>query len=268
MSTNIGNGRIIRAPIKRAYDLLINAKPEAEKIGRDAQIGWMAHHAADLIDKSDMTGEILPNAPLVEAWTALLDAEKEIKINGLRNPDCDFEFELWLFPVSNNRTMLIVQTERREFSQWLDGLGFVDNYAYWDSTDPDEAVSPQAWRRRQQDWERVLPHGSAISDRCLTMVMFNHQRPMPPSPKEAVSHITERRKRAERHAWPKHIGEIYERMLAERRELEPAYEPSGFSLYFEAEALARKDLNRRDQIVHKIHNQLRDISVDDLSHRS
>jgi hypothetical protein len=56
MSVKIYAGRMIPAPIGRAYAMLMEAKPQAATLGRNLQIAWMAKRAAEMVDRARIDG--------------------------------------------------------------------------------------------------------------------------------------------------------------------------------------------------------------------
>lgn len=264
MSVRIGNGRIVHASLSRTYELLMEARTESVALGEQQQHAWMARHAAGLIDKGDMADKDKPAHPIAEAWNSLTDAQRGIRSTQRRNPDCDFEFELWIFPVSTRRTLIMVHAERPEFADWFDALTFVSNHGYWDSVDRPDTVSEAAWNRRRQDWERAMPNGIP-SERCLTLVMFNDQYPSMPTGVQALGHIPGRAQRALPIARGLHIDQVHAGLLATRREADPEFHPDGFAMLFEAMAMADAEEGRRAVLVADVTARLRDIAAGDLA---
>lgn len=74
-------------------------------------------------------------------------------------PDLDLGCKVCIFPL-----------EHKTLGLFAGGLGlsgkdhemfmrqpWVQDYAYWDSTDPDETVPPAEWKQRELDWDEALP---------------------------------------------------------------------------------------------------------------
>lgn len=264
MSVKIRAGRMIPAPLGRVYEMLLEARKESVSLGRSLQIAWMAKTAAGAIDRARLKGEEAEH-PLHRAWCELLDRTLEIRKTMRRDADIDFQFELWLWPLTRQKTLIHVHTERSEFMQWFDALPFVRDYAYWDDTDPDENVDPRAWRARERDWQKVWPVGSSASDRCLNMVMFNHETPMPASADEAMPHIPAIGTRLSKAAMNRHIDEAYRARVEAELAADPDWKPDGFGIFFEAERAARADTARRAAITDEISPMIREIAAEDLS---
>lgn len=247
MSTKIYGGRMIAAPIGRAYDMLLAVRPQAVEIGTDLQHEWMTRRAVELIDAAALKGEVA-DAPIFAAWQELLDGVREIRVSQRRRPDIDFEFELWLFPLGR-RTLMLVHTEQSRMREWVDALPFVRDHSYWDNTDRDENVDARTWASRRRDWEKVLPGAGVPSDRSLTMTMFNHDFAMPVKASDALRHAPTLDARVAAVARRRHIDEVYAAMLEQARSEDPDYKPEGFGAIIEAIGRADRDDGRRTAIV-------------------
>lgn len=267
MSIKIHGGRIIRASIGHVYRHLMEIKPQVEEIGRQLEVERMTRQAVMAIDTAILNDETPPGFALFDAWSGLLDDIKEIKTTERRNPRSDFGFELWLFPVSDRRTLVMTHTEQERMTKWFDGQECVEEYGYWDNTDREENVSAREWRRRRDDWMKVLPWGGAASDRCLTFMMHNPERPMIAKAEEALPFVEPLDRRVGEHAFNRHIGEIYKMLVEREREKDPDFKPRGFEHYFEAERMARGDTARREEIRREIAAKLHEITLEDLSPR-
>jgi hypothetical protein len=96
-----------------------------------------------------------PKNPLLAASMHLMTRAAEIRKTCSRDPLVDFSYEMTLHPTSEG-ILGISFTERTSWhSAWLDTLG-VEDFGYWDNTDPSEDVSCSEWGRREQLWTEVL----------------------------------------------------------------------------------------------------------------
>jgi len=262
MSVKIYAGRMIPAPIGRAYDMLIAARPQVAVMGRDMQNAWMVQRAVEIVDKAALAGETAAS-PLFTAWQELVDKIRDIRATRHRSPGEDFQFDLWLFPLGR-RTLLIPHTEQDAFTGWLDGLPFVERYEYYDNTDRPDEVDARTWSRRRRDWEKVLPWGGSPSDTCLTMGMFNHEFFMVPQGDEAMRHAPSLEARIATHARRRHLDEAYRAMIEDARRTDPDFKPEGFGLFFDAERQARGDEAGRARLSAEIAGKLRVLTAQDL----
>lgn len=262
MSVKIYAGRMIPAPIGRAYEMLIEVRPQVAVMGRDMQNAWMAQRAVEIVDKAALAGETAAS-PLFNAWQELVDKIRDIRATRHRSPGEDFQFDLWLFPLGR-RTLVIPHTEQEAFTGWLDRLPFVEKYEYYDNTDRPDEVDARTWRRRRSDWEKVLPWGGSASDTCLTMGMFNHEYFMVPQADEAMRHAPSLEARVATHARRRHVDETYGAMIEEARRDDPDFKPEGFGMFLDAEKQARDDEVRRAEIGAEIAGRLGVLTTQDL----
>jgi hypothetical protein len=263
MSISIHGGRRIDAPIGESYRLLMGLKEQAATTGRGLQVRWMARRAARMLDDATLKGEKVER-PLHTAWCEMDDRQREVRRTQRRDPEIDFEFQLWLWPLAD-RTLVNVHTEQPEFRALIDGTTFVEDHAYWDNVDPDENVPADRWEERAQDWRDAWLIGAAASDRSLTMVMFNDALVMPARAEEAMPFVPSLDERLRTAAARRHIDEVYRAVIAERQSTEPGWKPEGFGTFFEAEGCAREDADRRSRITEELRHVIRPITAEDLS---
>lgn len=265
MSTKIFNGRIIHAPIGKAYDLLIKSKPAAVLIGRNLEIAWMAKRAAEMIDKARIEGEEKKGA-LFDAWVEMSDRISEIRKTQRRDPAVDIGCELWLFPLKD-KTLVLVNSEAKDLREWFDKLPFVEDYSYWNNTDPDENVDKRTWKQRERDWNKALPGSGVPSDRCLSFAMYQGGMVFPAEPGEAVAHIPPAEKRLDRIVRQAATAEKFQAKCEAKKQENPEWELKGFGLYFEAEKEALSDPEFLQAKREEFKTHIRDITLADLSYR-
>lgn len=70
--------------------------------------------------------------------------------------DLDFRAKLGVYPV-NGKILALPFINNSAMKKAFLELPEVKEYGYWDSTDPDETVSPEEWKQREQDWDEALP---------------------------------------------------------------------------------------------------------------
>lgn len=95
-----------------------------------------------------------------DEWQARVD---KIKKTNLRDLAVDTDFELVLFPTKNNYIIGIVYSENYELiNEWMKSP-LVENYSYWNNTDPPEKFSDKEWVKREKDWNAVLIEKSCVT---------------------------------------------------------------------------------------------------------
>lgn len=96
-------------------------------------------------------------------YTERLEKTKEKYAN--RDPAVDMDFSFSVHPVGRY-LYGVVFCDR---SEWLDEfmkLPWVEEFAYWNNTDPPEHLTTRQWKRRERIWEQAIPdHFSNIPAR-------------------------------------------------------------------------------------------------------
>jgi hypothetical protein len=92
---------------------------------------------------------------LSEAWQELEGRRREVKRTGRRDTEVDFGFEISVIPMESG-ILGYVFSEQSDFRDLWRSHPLVEDYAYWDNTDPDGSVSAEAWEQRERDWDTAL----------------------------------------------------------------------------------------------------------------
>lgn len=262
MSTKIYRGRRLAAPIGVIYELLIQAKGQASLLGIHIQAETLAANATKLIDEARIAGRDL-GTPLADAYRKLRADREAILTTRERNPDADFEFELWLFP-KGKITLCMVNTEQAQFLEWFDDLPFVSDHSYWNGSDRPDSVTPKQWAQRKADWNDVLPGAGVPNHRCLRLQMFDHHAPLPFDVDAIAQFAPDVESRLETHARQIHRDEAYKRIIAEN----PSETPDAMHSIFENIRKAEKEIDtnpqRTAEIRSKLASKILPITADDL----
>lgn len=125
----------------------------AEEAARNHDADWLAW-------KQDTTGAIGEPGPFGQyvsrAWREMKKRQQEVRATRRRDPDVDsmVEIQVWLGPGSYFYGY--VHSEVKGVREHLMASGRADDYAYWNNSDRDEAVTAARWRRRGQVWDQLL----------------------------------------------------------------------------------------------------------------
>lgn len=91
-------------------------------------------------------------------WTAeklWMDLRKEMKDKGTRNRLVDTDFQIVIFPDKERFLGIAYVDHDKWFQQFLKMPG-VQEYGYWNNTDPIEGVTDEEWDQRGKEWDRIL----------------------------------------------------------------------------------------------------------------
>lgn len=160
---------------------------DAKELALNLLKGVIARMVAFTIDARRMRNEPYPHV-LYATWQDVVDRQNEIKQTGVRDPEVDFGLELHLFPRAYD-VLIDVTTEQAELQAWFDKLPFVEDFSYWDNTDPPENATSAEWESRCQAWNEVLPYGATMSERCLTFEITPVGPAFVPTVDEIIRHL-------------------------------------------------------------------------------
>lgn len=91
----------------------------------------------------------------VEAWHKLCGRIQDIGETRYRDTLVDFEFSIVLFPMAN-KMLGIPFTSNRELEKLWFRRSDVEQYGYWNNTDPPEDVTEEEWDARGAEWDEAL----------------------------------------------------------------------------------------------------------------
>lgn len=93
------------------------------------------------------------------------------KNKSIREPFVDFDFTIIIFP--NGLCMPFMDNDivRKVWRKQFDA-GIVEDYGYWDNTDPDENCTEEQWKKRYDDWCEAL-HPNMDGVPCYTGISID-----------------------------------------------------------------------------------------------
>lgn len=94
---------------------------------------------------------------IMDSLSRINDEYREIKTSSKNNPYFDFECELSIMiPPSGDHIYLIAYTCKDEYIRLLESIDGVEEYAYWNNTDPPDDIDEDIWDQRGKDWDAAL----------------------------------------------------------------------------------------------------------------
>lgn len=121
---------------------------------------WVEKQAEELLNKfientqANYKGEEkTPTGIKIACFDLWQDMRRKfLKEEGCKVPHIDTEFNVVLIP-TNGFVLGIVYTAHNEwYKAWCNHPG-IQEYSYWDNTDPLEEVSDEDWEKREEDWK-------------------------------------------------------------------------------------------------------------------
>lgn len=165
MSTKIYNGYHSNMGLSNLLENLKEFKKEAVKVINGEYFkSLVSSYVKDYVDM----GISVPNQKEDDInhndFLYRLHGECEKHLAGLKKHErsyfhgieLDLETSLCVFPISPNRTLILWYCDVSEVTKIWETLPFIKDYHYQDQTDRPDEISSGAWRRRMEDWDRVL----------------------------------------------------------------------------------------------------------------
>lgn len=158
MSTKIYKGRRLQAGTDvfafsnklRETLMPIRERLDAEMIIADA----VSLHDEAVAGSTLKKGRSPVSAAVNEYFTAQREADPRHRDHDPHRFEAGFGFDSY-----TGHILMLPHCEQDAFMTALDAMPEVEDYAYWDNTDPDPTVSEDDWEEREEVWDRVLPLG-------------------------------------------------------------------------------------------------------------
>ena len=155
MSTKIYTGfRFKTKDWNAIHRMLMRYRQQLEPLVKDKIVDMYARLSTKALDCRACNIDLIKNDKK-SAYTWALDTIesriKETRKTGLRDPLIDFDCEIALLPLSNGVVLGIIYTEQQEFiNLWMRKKN-VEEYAYWNNTDPPDHITEKEWQQRSKD---------------------------------------------------------------------------------------------------------------------
>jgi hypothetical protein len=163
MSTKIYNGYIAKVNISDLLLKFINIQPQFEKIKVEGYSKFLIENSVKGIDEKIMFGEeIKQQVVLFETHEKYCNIISEVVGKGLRDTNLDFSVSVSVLFLKRNTTLLLLYCENKEMIDLWNGLDFIEEYHYQNSTDKPEYITERLWNKRRKDWDIVLGDDAPI----------------------------------------------------------------------------------------------------------
>jgi len=195
MSIHIEHG--YRARIKsigELNDLMLEFSRQVETVARKAYQTKAAELAYRILDETLMhptqelfleavrreyaTGPIERPRPLIETDLCMVvsdiiaDHQATIVRTQERDPEFDWTCHLSAIPHRTGLYVLLYAEQATYHKIWADLPG-IEEYAYWNHTDPPDGMSQSRWERRRQRWNELLPEDGVPSKTGMTLTIYD-----------------------------------------------------------------------------------------------
>ena len=97
--------------------------------------------------------------PISHSYDAVRHRMKRVLETKHRDPEFDLECSLVLMPHVDGHAYVMAFTEQREYINVLRAVPGIEDFSYWDGTDPPETIAHADWKKRGATWDEVMPSG-------------------------------------------------------------------------------------------------------------
>lgn len=184
MSSRIHNGfRIDHCDLGRLSEALAELRAAVTPLAKREHAELVATRTCSLIDRTLAKNRDWPASPLGTIWRDVDEASSKILSSGMRDPSCDFGFEISLIPDASTSSIYgILHCERDSWRRLWMRRKEVSDHSWWNNSDRPSGVTAGDWRRRGETWERIMPsmvpaaHGMSA---LISPVRLMHTLPDP-----------------------------------------------------------------------------------------
>lgn len=165
MSTKIYNGfKIDTTEPAKLLELVRAFRPWVGEQQMAVYEEWCA-----LVNKVRARGKDHPEY-YADCFWPWIDARKEIKKTGLRNPVVDTDFEVTFLPFDGAMYGITYVERSKWHKEWLKQPG-VSEFAYWNNTDQPDHITDADWEQRRVIWDELLPGAGVPSLNGFTIAI-------------------------------------------------------------------------------------------------
>lgn len=176
MSTKIYNGYMIgNCSLAELHIFVMKARQILDNVRENMYQKLVINWITNKIDR--LTLNLLDEQKIIEeegcclqtlARNYIIKQIKEIKQTGGRDSEYDIDYNFSIIPIKD-KILILIYFEREEFIEAWEGMEEVNDYPYWNNTDPPEELSDELWNKREKDWEEALPGVIAPVERAFNI---------------------------------------------------------------------------------------------------
>lgn len=156
MSTKVYKGfRFVSNDLLAIHEKFMAWRLRIRELTIEYEGRYIARQTVKLID-SFAAGRTtsLPDNPFSKVRREFEDAQSEIKKTQRRNPTIDWDFEVMVMPF-RDQVYGIVFTDQNDWFTDFMAQDWVEDYSYWNNTDPPDGTSDEEWEIRGELWDSI-----------------------------------------------------------------------------------------------------------------
>lgn len=245
MSAKIYNGFVLpKMNLKQLHQLVLRMRERAACIYSELYHEKLASLCCGILDnfmfqpedvflkgiKREYEHFDLNDHPLLIATWIIWKRHRKIEQTMKRDPDFDFNCEIVLIP-GKRKIYMLFYAENKAYWEMLETFPEVQEYLYWDNTDPPDGFTWSRWKRRGAEWDRILSvHKSGVPSLCGFTANLVTNGYITPEIPQVLALMPTLEQRVKYLAWHKVFRQVIKEFNAEA-EVESA---ESVGLYFKA----------------------------------
>lgn len=159
MGFAVGGGvKFTTTDIFELNDRLNAWREKLKKLTRDEMVMLYAKYARHKIDDATANEKEVERSLLSGAYNEMMDAQREIKKTGYRNPTYDFDFEISVIPFEHTFYGM-VRCEKPEWIKKFQGTKLTTPFWWHDNERPNH-IKASEWNERERVWRTIFEHDS------------------------------------------------------------------------------------------------------------
>lgn len=129
---------------------------------KDAALNVIINMAVNQMDVDCMNGVVEKINYISQAEDSFDDRVRKVRDTKQRDPAIDFDMELCIIP-HDGAFYGIIFAEQNEVVSLIKNTNGIEEFAYWDNSDPDEDLSEEDWENRSKVWNSIFKDGKTPS---------------------------------------------------------------------------------------------------------
>ena len=159
MSTTIATGfRIDHCDLGALHEAVSELRATIVPLAKKAHASLVAARTCSLVDRALARGAEWPANPLGSVWGDVDDASRSIGTTGMRDPSCDFGFEISFIPDPTTSSIYgLLHCEHEAWRRAWMRRREVSDFRWWNGSDQPSGIRSSEWARRGETWDRIMP---------------------------------------------------------------------------------------------------------------
>lgn len=156
MSIKIHTGFVMDSTdFMEIHEVIQQFRQELGAVQRASVISQFAHQCAEAYDRHTIDGTSEEQSIYGRVWNQIAEAQHKVRVKQVKDPSVDFSFSIVLFPFEGKFYGMFYTVQPEFAEKWLLNP-LVDEFMYWNNTDPLDGVSDEEWEERGRIWNEIM----------------------------------------------------------------------------------------------------------------